>query len=161
MNLLSELKRRNVFRVGIAYLVFGWLVLQVADVLFPALRLPEWSMTLIAVLIAIGIVPALLFAWAYELTPEGLKRESEVDRSKSITHTTARRLDLITIAMVVVALVVLMADRTLFDRDAERQTAGNSGDYSIAVLPFEDLSDTHDQEYFSDGLAAMPVPITS
>lgn len=153
MNLLSELKRRNVFRVGIAYLVFGWLMLQVADVLFPALRLPDWSITLVAVLLAIGFVPVLLFAWVYELTPEGLKREAEVDRSQSITHATARKLDLVTIAMVVVAALVLIVDRMLLDREIEQRVDRSTHDYSIAVLPFDDLSDTQDQEYFSDGLA--------
>ncbi len=154
MNLLSELKRRNVFRVAIAYLVFAWLVLQVADVLFPTLHLPLWSLTLVAVLLAIGLIPVLIFAWAYELTPEGLKRESEVDRSRTITHVTARKLDYITVGMLVLVLAVVVADRTLFDRVAvERRSTDASHEFSIAVLPFDDLSDTHDQEYFGDGLA--------
>lgn len=154
MNLLSELKRRNVFRVAIAYLVFAWLVLQVADVLFPALHLPPWSLTLVAVLLAIGLIPVLIFAWAYELTPEGLKRESEVDRSQTITHVTARKLDYVTVGMLVLVLAVVVADRSLLDRAAvERRSGDAPHEFSIAVLPFEDLSDTQDQEYFGDGLA--------
>lgn len=154
MNLLSELKRRNVFRVAIAYLVFAWLVLQVVDVLFPALHLPLWSLTLVAVLLAIGLIPVLIFAWAYELTPEGLKRESEVDRSRTITHVTARKLDYITVGMLALVLAVVVADRTLLDRAVvERRSSDAPHEFSIAVLPFEDLSDTHDQEYFGDGLA--------
>ena len=94
---LSELVRRNVFRVAIAYLVCGWLLLQVADVLFPALKLPDWSITLLVALLVIGLVPALIFSWVYELTPEGLKQQSEVDPAHSITPETGRRLNLITI----------------------------------------------------------------
>ena len=101
MSIFAELKRRNVFRVGVAYLVGGWFVLQIADVVFPALALPAWSVTLVTVLLAIGFLAALVVSWVYELTPEGLKRESEVDRAHSVTRETGRRLDLVTIAMVV------------------------------------------------------------
>ncbi len=153
MNVFSELKRRNVFRVGIAYLVFGWLVLQIADIAFPALGLPEWTITLIIVLLAIGFIPALLFSWAYELTPEGLKRESDIARPQSITPETGRKLNLITIAMLVLVLAVIVVDRTLLDGQGDDREDTGAHEYSIAVLAFEDLSDTQDQEYFGDGLA--------
>jgi len=153
MSLFSELKRRNVVRVAVAYLVFGWLVLQIGDVLFPALRLPEWSITLTAVLLVLGLVAALIFAWVYELTPEGIRRESEVDRSASITGDTGRKLDLATIVMVVLAAALLLADRFLLrpepmsasavsaDRVVTRPEGVASGAAGgipiIAVLPFK------------------------
>jgi hypothetical protein len=83
-----ELKRRNVFRVAIAYVVIAWILLQIADVLFPALTLPDWTTRFVAALLLLGFPLAIFFAWAFELTPEGLKREHEVDRATSITHHT-------------------------------------------------------------------------
>ena len=90
MSLFEELKRRNVFRVGIACAVTAWLILQVADIVLDNTPAPEWVMHVIMLLLAIGLPVALLFAWAFELTPEGLKKESEVDRSQSISRTTGR-----------------------------------------------------------------------
>ena len=86
--LIQELKRRNVIRVAIAYAVSAWLLIQVADALFPMLRLPEWAATFVAVLLLIGFPIALIFAWAFELTPEGIKLEKHVVRDESITHVT-------------------------------------------------------------------------
>ncbi|MGI9222552.1 MAG: tetratricopeptide repeat protein, partial [Woeseiaceae bacterium] len=84
-SILGELKRRNVYRVGLAYVVFTWLGLQVIDTLGPILGLPEWTPRLVFTILAIGFPAVILFAWAYELTPEGIKREKDVDRSQSIT----------------------------------------------------------------------------
>ncbi len=153
MNVFSELRRRNVFRVVAAYLVFGWLVLQIADIVFPALDLPEWTITLIVVLLAIGFIPVLIVSWVYELTPEGLKRESDVDQTRSVTRAAGRRLDLITIAMLVLVLAVIVVNRMLPDGQKDDRADAAAHEYSIAVLAFEDLSDTQDQEYFGDGLA--------
>ncbi|HET6593074.1 MAG TPA: hypothetical protein VFG48_09195, partial [Xanthomonadales bacterium] len=111
MSLFAELKRRNVFRVGIAYAVTSWLLLQVVDVVVPVLELPEWVPKLILLLLAVGILPALIFAWAFELTPEGLKREREVDRTRSITSQTGRKLDFAIIAVLTVALAWFAWDR--------------------------------------------------
>ena len=85
MSLISELKRRNVMRVALLYLVAGWVILQVAELLAGVLKLPDWTSRLVLVLLALGFPLALIFSWAYELTPEGLKREHEVDRNQSIT----------------------------------------------------------------------------
>ena len=88
MSFLKELKRRNVFKVAIAYIVMAWLVLQVADVILNNISAPKWLFLFVLLLLGIGLLLAVFFAWAFELTPEGLKREHQVDRSKSITPTT-------------------------------------------------------------------------
>src|SRR5210317_2053987 len=93
MNIFTELKRRNVFKVGIAYIVVAWLVAQVLQLVFESFGTPDWVMKTVLVLVAIGLLFALFFAWAFELTPEGLKREREVDRSQSITPQTGKKLN--------------------------------------------------------------------
>jgi hypothetical protein len=88
MSLFNELKRRNVFRVGIAYTVASWLLIQVTDIVFPRIGLPDSAVTLVIALLAIGFIPALIFAWAFEMTPDGIKKEADVDRTQSATSTT-------------------------------------------------------------------------
>ena len=165
MSLIKELNRRNVFRVGVAYVIIAWLLLQVSDTLVPALYLPEWFHSGIALLLILGFPLALFFAWAFELTPEGLKKEKDVERSDSITHVIGRKLDFAIIAMLVVALGYFGYDKFVLDplRDAELvQTTTNAvtepeisknPDRSIAVLAFADLSPEADQEYFSEGIS--------
>ena len=111
MSLFGELKRRNVFRVGIAYAITAWVLLQIIDVVVPILELPEWAPKLIFVILAIGFFPALIFAWAFELTPDGLKREKEVDRTESITDVTGRKLDRVIIGVLALAVALLLVDR--------------------------------------------------
>jgi len=154
--LFDELRRRNVFRVAVAYLVAAWLALQVADLVLENTNAPDWVMQVLMLLFAIGFPLVLIFSWVYELTPEGLKRENDVDRSKSVTGDTGRKLDQITIGLLVVVLAVVVADR-LFLRGSlpESQSASTTAptDRSIAVLAFEDLSEAGDQGYFADGLS--------
>ena len=100
-NIFTELKRRNVFRVAVAYTVISWLLIQVADILTPALRLPESLISAITLILLLGFIPALLFSWAYEITPEGIKKESDVDRAHSVTGHTAKKLDIITLFSVI------------------------------------------------------------
>jgi TolB-like protein/Tfp pilus assembly protein PilF len=155
--LFEELKRRNVFRVAIAYLVAAWLVLQVADLVLENIGAPAWVMQVFILLFALGFPLALIFSWAYELTPEGLKREKEVDRTHSVTHHTGRKLNQITIGLLVVVVLVFAAERLLVPRPSGGPTATEAvtapPDRSIAVLAFEDLSQGGDQEYFADGLS--------
>jgi TolB-like protein len=156
MNLLSELKRRNVFRVAIAYLITAWLLIQLADILIPMLALPEWVARLVLLLLVILFVPTLIAAWALELTPEGLKLEKDVDRSGSITPTTGKKLNTITIGLLALAVVVLLVDKFYLGADslpAADSVALADVQKSIAVLPFADLSQEQDQEWFADGLA--------
>ncbi|MCH8916827.1 MAG: hypothetical protein IIC52_02125 [Proteobacteria bacterium] len=149
MSFFAELKRRNVFRVGIAYAVATWVLLQVMDIITPILDLPEWAPKLIFVFLAVGLVPALILAWAFELTPEGLKKEKDVDRSASITNVTGRKLDYAIIAALLVAVGMLVADRYAVDPEP---AVAASVTKSIAVLPFVNMSSDPEQEFFSDGI---------
>ena len=158
-NFFSELKRRNVVRVGIAYVVFAWVVMQVIDVVVEPLRLPDWTATLVLVILMIGMPLALFLSWAYEITPDGVKKTHEVDKDASITPSTGRKLDRMIMGVMAVAIALLVYDRMGAPGSGpETKTAldpgaGTVAAASIAVLPFADLSPGKDQDYFSDGIS--------
>ena len=152
----EELKRRNVFRVAVAFVIASWLVLQVADIVLQGIEAPAWVMKVFMLVLALAFPFVLLFSWAYELTPEGLKKEKDVDRSTSITPETGRKLNIITIGMLVAVLAVVVIERTVMHGDHVVETVAPVAavaEKSIAVLAFEDLSPEGDQEYFADGLS--------
>ena len=137
MGLIAELRRRNVIRVGVAYGVATWVLLQITDVVAPILELPDWAQKLFFVILAIGFVPAVIFAWAFELTPEGLKKEKDVDRSESITNVTGRRLDFMIIGVLVLAVSLLLYDRYFDQSEPSEPGAELVVEKSIAVLAFD------------------------
>ena len=168
-SLFAELKRRNLFRIAALYLVGGWVLLQVADVLFGLMELPGWTLRLVLAILALGFPVALVVAWVYEMTPEGLKPAKAVPAEQSITSVTARKLNTVITVTLVVAVLVLIGDRvmqretptaTVESKPATsvstdslpEPTATAPQKQSVAVLPFVDMSPGKDQEYFTDGL---------
>ena len=155
MSLFNELKRRNVFRVGIAYLIVAWLVMQVSDVVINNVGAPAWVFQIILLVLGIGFPLALIFAWAFEMTPEGLKKEKDVDRNQSIAPKTANKLDRAIIVILALALTYFIWERFATPAKVEPVAAviEQSIDKSIAVLPFVNMSADKNNEYFSDGLS--------
>ena len=169
MSLFNELKRRNVFKVGVAYIVAAWLLLQLTEVLVGLLGLPENAGKYVILLLVIGLPIALFFAWAFELTPEGIKKEKDIDRSQSVTKQTGRKLDFMIIGVMAVGLAYFAYDKLVLstERDAAlieattqamtEQTVTEDAPAelkkSIAVLPFVNMSEDTSNEYFSDGIS--------
>jgi TolB-like protein/Flp pilus assembly protein TadD len=164
VSFLDELKRRNVYRVGLAYVVLTWFLLQIIDTLGPILNLPDWAPKLVLTILGVGFPAVMLFAWAFELTPDGIKREKDVDRSQSITSNTGQRLDRITIGVLLIAVGMLLVDKffisdtpapveVVVENSAPVAVSEAEEAPSIAVLPFVNMSDDKSSAYFSDGLA--------
>jgi TolB-like protein/Tfp pilus assembly protein PilF len=155
---LAELKRRNVYKVAVAYAVFAWLIIQFATQVFPFFEIPNWAVRLIILLLLLGSPIALVLAWVYEITPEGLKRTEDVALGESIAHRTGRKLTAFTVIICAVALAVI-----LFEFLRVKPVSPTAGpekaepritivEKSIAVLPFENLSDDKQNAYFADGV---------
>ncbi len=162
MSFFKELKRRNVIRVAVAYLAVSWLLIQIADTLLPIYGFGDAAVRIVVAILLVGFIPTVVFSWVFELTPEGLKRDSEVDRSQSITQTTGKKLDRAIIIVLGLALAYFAFDKLVLSESRiesareEGRTKGlveSYGDKSIAVLPFVDMSAAANQEYMSDGIA--------
>src|SRR5882724_11690737 len=169
MSFFTELKRRNVVRMAGLYLVGAWLLVQVAGTVLPMFGAPDWLPRTVMILLAIGFLPALIFSWVFELTPQGLKRDEDVPPEESIAPQTARRMNRIIIAVLVLALGYFAFDKFVLTprRDAalgaateksvaappstEPKSAASAK--SVAVLAFANLSDDKGSEYFSDGIS--------
>jgi len=152
-SLFAELRRRNVFRAGAFYIAATWALAQGISQLGPAIGLPDWTTRWFLVAAVVGFPFWIAFAWFFEFTPEGLKRESEVEPHESITHQTGRKLDFAIIAIMAVAIVLLVTDRFVLHHGVNAQADVEVSAQSIAVLPFVDMSQAKDQEYFSDGIS--------
>jgi serine/threonine-protein kinase len=152
-NFFAELKRRNVYKVAVAYAVVSWLLIQAASILFPTFEAPPWVMKIFIIVIIFGFPVALIFSWAFEITPEGIKLESEIEPNKSIARRTGRKLVALTIALAVVAagLFVYQLVRSKSDTPGSPSTA-TIANKSIAVLPFDNLSRDPDNAYFCEGV---------
>jgi TolB-like protein/Tfp pilus assembly protein PilF len=158
-NLFAELKRRNVYKVAVAYAIVAWLLIQAASILFPTFEAPAWVMKVVVSAIILGFPVALVFAWAFEITPEGIKRAEDVSPEQSITKHTGRKLIWLTVILAVIA-VGLLAFQLMRPKSAT--IAGTSitpttasatiPEKSIAVLPFENLSDDKQNAFFTDGV---------
>src|SRR6202165_2975194 len=146
-NFFGELKRRNVYKVAVAYAIVAWLLIQVATQVFPFFEIPNWAVRLVVLLLVLAFPVALILAWAFELTPEGIKRTEDVPSQKSTVRKTGRKLDALMIGVLVCVIGFLVFQRFHpSDEYSERM------EKSIAVLPCDNFSDDKDNAFFADGI---------
>lgn len=160
-NFFSELKRRNVYKAAVAYLVASWLLIQIATQVFPFFEVPNWAVRLVVLILVLGFPASLIFSWAFEITPEGIKRESEIESGKSITRKTGRKLVGLTVVLAVIAASLFVFQLVRPKAEPQKSVANQTSKEakaqispkSVAVLAFDNLSDDKGSEYFSDGIS--------
>ena len=168
MSFIAELKRRNVFKVGVAYLVGAWLIIQVVDILLDNIGTPAWVLQTLFVVMGVGFFITLFFAWAFELTPEGVRREKEIDRDQSITPQTGKKLNNTILILMALAIGYLLFDKFSVQETgtgpvpqqasgqntspAKGETKATVTKQSIAVLPFDNRSNREEDQFFTDGI---------
>ena len=165
MSLFNELKRRNVFRIGAAYAVGAWLLIQVTETIFPLFGYGDTPARLVVIILSIGFIPSLIFSWVFEITPEGLKKDVDIDHEEAINQTTGKKLDRVILVVLALALGYFAFDKFVLDpaRDQSKiETARQEGrtaalteaygDKSIAVLPFDNRSNREEDQFFTDGI---------
>ena len=167
MNLIRELKRRNVFRMAGLYLVGAWLLVQVASTLFPAFGVPGWALRGLVIVLALGFIPAVIFAWVFEFTPDGIKRDEEVAPGQSIAPQTAQRMNRLIIAGLMLALIYFGFDKFVLQHRREAAQVAPTAQVTqtaaavvtetavapgVAVLPFENMSPDPDNAFFAGGV---------
>jgi TolB-like protein/Tfp pilus assembly protein PilF len=165
LSFFNELKRRNVFRIGAAYVVGAWLLIQVTETIFPLFGFGDTPARLVVIVLSIGFIPSLILSWVFEFTPEGLKKDADVDSERSLTRSTGRKLDRIILVVLALALGYFAFDKFVLDPVEDEKIAQSArqeglaaaltesdGDQSIAVLPFENRSNREEDQFFTDGI---------
>ncbi len=146
MGLFTELKRRNVIRVTVLYLVAGWFVIQIADVVFPALGVPDFGLRFIIGFLIVCFPLALIFSWVYEITPEGLKKERDIDRTQSITPETGQKINALIIVLLVLAIVAVIADRLIPEPPADKEMTAQQDSARGGTILRNELTDRHNPQ---------------
>jgi len=153
MKFFEELKRRNVIKATMAYIVIAWVLVQVLSNILPVFQAPDWVLKTLMILMVVGLPIWMIFSWVYEVTPEGVKKTEQISKDDSITATTNKRLNIIILIVLLIAIGVHFIEPSNSQPEQKVSTSESVEENTIAVLPFMDMSPNKDQEFLSDGIA--------